>query len=175
MRGKAKGALRVTLPAVLAALGVLFLYLSSMAPTGRWGLVAVAGLLPAAAVVSLDLWAGFATYAVTGVLGFFLAPDKLNILLYLLFFGIYPMVKSLAEHIKPVWLRYLAKLAFFNGILTLFLVAFSGLFLPALPAAAAERTWLLYPIGSAVFLVYDLGFTKLVALYVARVDKSIKR
>ena len=57
MRRRSKAA-QAAYPAVLGALAVVLVYLASVAPTGSWGIVAAAGLLPAAAVISVGLKAG---------------------------------------------------------------------------------------------------------------------
>ena len=49
--------------------------------------------------MSAGLKAGFFCYGATGLLGLLLVPDKANALLYLLFFGLWPMLKSLLERI----------------------------------------------------------------------------
>ena len=82
------GASRVALVGVLAALSLIALYLSAVSPTARMGIVAIAGLFPAGAVVSAGLKAGFFCYGAAGLLGLLLVPDKANALLYLLFFGL---------------------------------------------------------------------------------------
>ena len=79
------GAGRVALVGVLAALSLIALYLSAVSPTARMGIVAIAGLFPAGAVVSAGLKAGFFCYGAAGLLGLLLVPDKANALLYLLF------------------------------------------------------------------------------------------
>lgn len=168
-----KRAIYITLPAILAGIGLLLLYLSALVPSGRWAVVAVAGLLTAMAVIVTGLWGGVACYAATGLLGLLLVPDRLNVLLYLLFFGIYPVVKSLLERIRPHWLGFWGKLAFFNGVLTVFLLAFSALFLPALPETLTGHVWLLYLAGNVAFVVYDFGFTKLISFYGERLSKAV--
>ena len=50
---KKSAASKVAYPAILAALAVALVYLASIVPTGSWGIVAAAGLLPAAAVISV--------------------------------------------------------------------------------------------------------------------------
>ena len=67
MRGS-RGVYRVALTAVLAAVSLILLYLSALLPTGRMGIVALAGLTPAAAVVSSGVGAGVLCYAGTGLL-----------------------------------------------------------------------------------------------------------
>ena len=70
------GASRVALVGVLAALSLIALYLSAVSPTARMGIVAIAGLFPAGAVVSAGLKAGFFCYGAAGLLGLLLVPDK---------------------------------------------------------------------------------------------------
>ena len=127
------GAGRVALVGVLAALSLIALYLSAVSPTARMGIVAIAGLFPAGAVVSAGLKAGFFCYGAAGLLGLLLVPDKANALLYLLFFGLWPMLKSLLERIPVRPLEWLCKLAVFNAVLTLFWFGLHSLFLPFLP------------------------------------------
>lgn len=165
---------RVALPAVLAALSLIFLYGSALLPTGRMGLVAVAGLFPAAAVISGGVGAGAFCYAGTAILGLLLLPDKGNALLYLLFFGLYPLVKFGIERLRKLPVELLLKLVFLNAMLTVFWFGLRTVFLSALPLPT-ETSWLVYLAGNAVFLIYDFGFTKLIAFYIQRVDKVLKR
>lgn len=169
-----KSASRVALTAVLCALSVVVLYLSCIVPTARAGVVAVAGLMPAAAVVSAGPGAGALCYAGTGILGLLLAPDKGNALLYLLFFGSYPLVKYGIERLRKLPLELVLKLCFFNAVQTFFLFALKDLFLAAVPVGDTAL-WLMYLAGNAAFLLYDFGFTKLIAFYVARVDTPLRR
>lgn len=65
-------------------------------------------------------------------------PDKANALLYLLFFGLWPMLKSLLERIPAGLLEWLCKLAVFNAVLSLFWFGRTACFcLPAGDAASA--------------------------------------
>ena len=168
------GASRVALVGVLAALSLIALYLSAVSPTARMGIVAIAGLFPAGAVVSAGLKAGFFCYGAAGLLGLLLVPDKANALLYLLFFGLWPMLKSLLERIPVRPLEWLCKLAFFNVVLTFCWFVLRDVLLAGLPAVF-EQLWVLYVGGNVVFLIYDYGFSKLVMFYAARIDKAIRR
>lgn len=172
---QAGGAYRVALVGVLAALSLVFLLLSAFVPSGRLGLVAVAGVIPAGAVVSAGLASGFLCYGVTGLLGLLLLPVKSNALLYLLFFGLYPMIKSLIEGVRRLPLELLLKLAFFNLILTVFWFGLSGVFLPFLPAVLRGSAWAVYAAGNVVFLIYDFGFSKLIAFYIQRIDRVLRK
>ena len=158
---------RIALGGVLAALSLVLLYLSCLAPTGRIGIVAVAGLVPAVGVVSGGLGAGFLCYGAAGILGLILVPDKGCALLYAAFFGLYPMVKSAVERLRKLPLELLLKLVFFNAVLTVFLFGLSGLLFPLLPELL-QKPLPLYLAGNAAFLIYDYGFSKLITYYAAR-------
>lgn len=168
------GAGRVALVGLLTALSVVVLYLAALAPTGRLGIVAIAGLMPAAAVVSAGLPAGALCYVATGILGLLVVPNPGNALLYLMLFGLYPLVKCLIEGLRRMPLEWLCKLAFFNAALTLCWLFARAVLLSGLPTFF-EQIWILYLAGNIVFVVYDLGLSRVIALYAKRIDKFVHR
>ncbi|WP_317380614.1 hypothetical protein [uncultured Intestinimonas sp.] len=174
MRGRTSYAGRLALSALLTALSLVILWGAAMAPWGRMGLVALAGLTPAAAVISGGPAAGGLCWAGTGILALLLLPDKGCGLLYLLFFGLYPLVKYAAERLSRRPLELLVKLAFFNAALTVLWFGLRAVFLWGLPQAEGLG-WLLYPVGNGIFLAYDYGFSRLIAFYIARVDRPLRR
>ena len=101
-------------------------------------------------------------------------PDKANALLYLLFFGLWPMLKSLLERLPGRPAEWAGKLAVFNAVLTLCWFGLKALFLPFLPSALTAA-WMVYAAGNVAFVIYDIGFSKLIAFYVARVDKVLRK
>lgn len=164
---------KVAYPAILGALSLVLVYLASIVPTGNWGLVALAGVLPAAVVVSVGLYAGGLCWLAVSILAFLLIPDKFCVLLYAALFGLYPMVKALIERLRNKPLEYLLKLAFFNASFTLIYVVMKQAVLASLPQALSV-VWLLYLAGNVVFLLYDYGFGKLISLYIVRVHRSMR-
>lgn len=166
-------AAKVAFPAILGAVSLVFLYVASVVPTGNWGVVAVAGLLPAAAVISAGLKAGFLCWAGVSVLAFLLLPGKFCALLYCVLFGLYPMVKALIERIQRKALEYVLKLVFFNAAFTLIYHVMRAAVLDSLPSVMSV-VWLLYLVGNVVFLVYDFGFSKLIGLYIMRFGRMMK-
>ncbi len=169
-----RSASRVALGGVFAALSFLLLYVATLMPSGRIGMVAVAGLIPAAGVISGGLSAGFLCYGATALLGMLLLPDKGCALLYALFFGLYPMVKYAVERLRKLPVELLLKLAFFNLILVVFLFGFSALLFPLLPALM-HTPLPLFGVGNVVFLVYDYGFSKLITYYASRIRKARRK
>ena len=149
---------RTAVAGVLAAGSLAVLWLACMVPSGRIGLTGAAGLFPVAAVLAAGRAAGY----------LFLLPDKGVALLYLIFLGLYPVVKNNIEGLRRLPLEWLCKLACFNAALSLFWFALRALFLPDPPVWLGERTWLLYLAGNLIFVLYDVGLSRLIALVMAR-------
>lgn len=164
---------KIAYAAILGALALILVYAGSIAPTGNWGIVAAAGLFPAAAVVSVGLKAGFLCWAGASILAFLLVPDKFCVLLFAALFGLYPMVKSLVERLRRRPLEYLLKLAFFNASFTLIYLIMRGAVADSLPSVLSSAVWILYLAGNVVFLLYDFGFSRLIAVYIARVHRVV--
>ena len=148
-------AARTALVGVLSAGSLALLWLAGIAPSGRLGLAAAAGLFPLAAVLAAGRGAGCLCWAAGSVLGLILLPDK-----GVAFFGIYPVVKSRLEQLS-LWLAWVCKLGYFNAVLALFWFLLRGLFLPSVPAWLSA-SWMVFALGSAVFVLYDVGLTRLI-------------
>ena len=88
--------------------------------------------------------------------------------------GLWPMLKSLLERIPARPLEWLCKLAVFNAVLSLFWFGLHSLFLPFLPETL-QAPWMVYAAGNAAFVIYDVGFSKLISFYVARVDRVLRK
>lgn len=166
---------RAAFPALLGALSLAVLYGAALVPSGKAGLAAVAGLGPCAATASIGMAAGFLCWGGVSLLALLLLPDKLCALLFAAFFGLYPMVKALAERLKKVG-EWLVKLAFFDAVF-LSLALFTDL-LAAESGQPMPVSWVLAAIcaaASGIFWIYDVGLTRLICLYLARVDKAVRR
>lgn len=159
---------------MLSGLSLVILYVSSLTPMGRIGVVAIAGLVPAAAVISMNMKSGFFCYVVTSCLAFILVPDKSNVLLFILFFGIYPVVKYLCERVPQLMVGWVLKIAFFCCVLAVFWFGLRSVFLPFLPASL-DGWQKVFGVGIVVFVIYDMGFSKLISSYCARVDKYLQK
>lgn len=160
----------LTLSALFSALSIVSMLLASIWPTGQLGFAAFASLFVAAAIVESGIRYGVCVYIVSSALAALLLPVKTVPLIFALFFGYYPVVKRLAERIKRAPLRWVPKLVVFNAALTVlwFLVgALTFDFADTVPGTA-----LTYLAGNAVFILFDYGFSKVIALYGERVSKK---
>lgn len=164
---------RVALSAMLSACSLVILYVAGYFPSGKMGMAAAAGLFPAAAVASCGFGAGFLCYAGTAALALLLVPDKNVALIYLLFFGMYPMIKGLIEGLHRLVPELIIKLLLFNAYAVLLARVFTGLFTEMIPAGNWSAGIMLLA-ANVVFLIYDYGFSKVITFYCLRIDRVMK-
>ncbi|MBQ7173650.1 MAG: hypothetical protein IJR88_06005 [Clostridia bacterium] len=167
---------KLTVSALLVALGVLFLYLGSLLDVLDLSTAALASLLVAYSVLELSgpypyfLWLG------TSLLGLLLLPQKSPALFYALFAGYYPIVKAIFEKKLPGWLAWILKILVFH----VSLAAFAGvlkLFFPGELSTYFEKPWLplaLYGLSLVCFVLFDLLLSRLIPLYYNRLQKYLR-
>lgn len=159
---------RIALAGVLAAGAVALLWLACLAPSGRIGLAAVAGLFPVAAVLAADQKAGYLCWAASGLLGLILLPDKGLALLYLIFLGLYPVGKARIESMRRLPLEWVCKLVFFNAVFVFAWLTMRAVFLPSLPQWMETRGWIVCLLANVIFILYDIGLSRLIGFLMRR-------
>ena len=159
----------LALCALFSALVYIFLYIASIWPTGQLGFVAAASLFVAAAVIEAGAVPALYVFIVSAALSLLLTPGRSPPLLFISFFGYYPIVKSLVERLRWVVLQWALKLLVFNISLTVvwfifkeWVYDFSGLNIHIV---------LVYLGGSAVFVLFDYGFSKVIWFYINRIAR----
>ncbi len=159
---------RVALAGIVCALSFIAMLLTVI-PVTEIALPAIAGALLILLVIELGVKWGFLGYVVVAILSLLMAPSIESRVLFVLFFGYYPVLKALLERIPFRFVGWLLKFLVFNataigGYLLLMRVllvvdpadfVLFGVFLPGVFLLA----------GNVVFLLYDIGLTRWISLY----------
>lgn len=161
----------LALSGVLAAVSVALVYFSALIPAGRISLLALAGLVPALAVIHGDLHYGIMVYVAAAVLSALLVPVKGCVAAYVLLFGHYAVLKSLFERAPTRLIEWLMKLAMFNFLLTALVFGMRALFLQTVNLDSFV-IWIVYVVGNAVFVIYDIAYSMLIMTYNNRRKKK---
>jgi len=157
----------------MTACSVVLLYLASLLPVQRLGIVAISSLFGIAAVIEAGLAADVFVFIGSSLVGWLVVPDKSVILIYTLFLGYYPIVKSLAEKLGKPAAQWCIKLAVFNAALSAAWFLFSSLVFA--PGIHKLGTAVVFIAGNAAFILYDIGLTKLISFYIVRISKNIRK
>lgn len=168
---------RVALCAVTAALSVVMMLLTSVIPFGTYVFPGIAGSFLVIIVIELNSKWALGVYAVTALLGFFLAGDKEAAVCYILLLGYYPVLKNLIERrVRQRFLRIVIKLIVFNA------AAVGTFFITTLLFAVPAEEYTLFGVymplvflaaGNLVFFLYDIVLTRFVMLYVQKLRSRV--
>ena len=92
-----KPTFKIALCAIIAALAVMLMLITSLIPVGTYALPCFAGALLIAIVIEYGAKWALGVYAVVSVLSFFVAGDKEAVLYFAMLFGYYPVLKAFIE------------------------------------------------------------------------------
>ena len=143
-----------------------------------YALPAIAGILTALAVIEISNKWGWLVYAATSLLSVILPNDKEAVLLYIFFFGFYPILKSHLEKLKSRPLEYTLKLILFNVCVVV--AVWLATVVLGIPFEMIEGIgkWtipLLLVMGNIVFILYDFALTGVISQYLHRLHPRIRK
>lgn len=153
---------------VLLGLNQLFIILSSVIETNTLLLMMAASLLVGVVIIEFGSKSGITFYAASCILGFFLTFNKVEIFTYIIFFGLYSIVKHLVEyrtHNKVT--EYVIKFIFFNiSLIVLYFVVRMFITL--------KIVWWMVIGAEFLFLIYDYAFTVFINYYMDKIRPKLK-
>ena len=167
---------KITLCAMMAALSTAVMLLSFF-PYFIYAIPAVAGLFIMVAVIEIDCKWAFGTYLVSAILVFLLA-DPESRLLYIFFFGYYPIAKALIERIKNPIIEWPIKAVIFNTSVLLVYFVFAKMFGISMEEFGQWGKYgalALLGLGNIVFILYDIAVSRMAMFYFVVIQPKIKR
>ena len=161
-----------------AALSVVIMLLT-VVPVMTYAAPMLAGMLLLLIVIETDKKWGYAIFAVVAVLSALLATDKQAVILYIMFFGHYPVTKALIEgKIKSRAVEWLVKFLVFNvTMISAYLLVVQVFAFPMEEIGDMGKygSLILLAVGNIVFPVYDITMTRLVLIYDLRLRKVVRK
>ncbi len=160
---------QIAIGGVFSALCLLFMFMSAVVPLASFAMPMLAGAALAVVVVENGAKTAVLVYISVSILSVFIVPDLDAKLLFIAFFGYYPVVEPHLDKISQLWLRLGSKLLIFNASMIAWYVV--SIQLTGTDEALAEidafREWL--PVFCAglnfTFLVYDIALRRYTKLY----------
>ena len=156
-----KGIKKTALSAILAALAVVILYAGSLFGKIDIATAAAASLCVMITSGEFGYKRAFAVYLVTAVLSLIIVPSKTAAILFTVFFGLYPIVKSYSEARFGKNISYAAKYIYLNLAMAVLFVLVC-VFFKILPM-------LFYPViilvVNVLLAVYDRVLTWIMSVY----------
>jgi len=154
---------------LLAALGVLCVYLSSYLPTNKIFLQAVATCLIMVGIMVTGVKNSLAIYSATSILSLLLCGIRLTTISYIIFFGLYGFVKHYIEGLNKRGVEYALKLIYCN-LCIFVLFAVYKLFLPTLFDFKISLYILIFA-AQFIFLIYDYALSAFITYFKKKFPK----
>lgn len=163
---------------IVAAVSLVLMISVAIIPFLTYALPAVAGLFIVFIVIEIDKKWAFGVYCTVAILGMLLVPDKEVAVMYLAFFGYYPIFKALIESKMPIVFEWIIKVCAF--ILTMvaayaLMIKFMGVTIDETEEFGMMAYPVLLGMGTLAFVLYDVALTKIVTLYLMKWQKHFKR
>ena len=150
-----------------------------------YALPALAGMLTMFSVVELDKKWSTGVYTAVSLISLLLVPNKEAAVLYVAFFGYYPILKAILESKLPKAPEYIVKFLVFNiSVIAAYAVLIKILGMPfdelmGLTEDSGLLTKYAAPVmlilGNIVFITYDIALTRIVTAYLRVWQKKFRK
>ncbi len=155
---------------MVAALAVVLMFFTGVFPFATYALPALAGLLMVVIVIDFDIKWALSVYAAVSILSLLITPDREAAIMFIAFFGYYPILKSVYEKIKSRIIEWVLKILTFNVAVVGAYYAIVNFFgMPDIMSEIEEMgkygLWIFLGLANITFLIYDIAITKIITLY----------
>jgi len=168
-----KSTREIALAGILTSLSTVALILENIAPTGKLGFYVFAGFLTSVVIMECGLSYGWISFGATSLIAFILVPEKTAVIPYVLFFGIYSIMKNYIERINKLLVELILKFVFFN--LSLFFMWNIAKFF--IPDTVFEKLpfFVVLILLQLVFFAFDWIFSLWTLFYLEKLRPKIRR
>ena len=98
---KIKRSAQVALCGMMAALCMLLMFMTGLIPFATYAIPALAGILMIVIVVETNAKWALLVYIAVSLLSIFITPDREAAMMFIAFFGHYPILKLYLERVRP--------------------------------------------------------------------------
>ena len=158
--------------ALLSALGVVILYVGGIIEVLDISMAVIASLTCVVAVIELGGAAPWLVFCATSILSLIVIPQKLPAVMYLLFFGFYPIIKEKLERIKNRPLLWIIKIAIFNAAILAVMAVSKWFFSIETSIFALEIAF--FSLANLTLILYDIAMTRVITFYIFRLRKRLR-
>ncbi|MBQ3151448.1 MAG: hypothetical protein IJB86_09420 [Clostridia bacterium] len=171
--------IKIAVGGIMAALSLVFLFLFSVFPSATLAAPAVASILTVLAVLELNKKWAVGVFAAVSILSVLIIPSKEAAILYVVFFGYYPILKSVLESkIHKKWLEMIIKTVMFCVIMFVsyaLMIRFVGIEFDEIQKYGMAAVPALLGLGAVAFIGYDYCLTLFVSEYIRKWQKRFNK
>ena len=162
---------RITLSGILLAFTVICVFLAAVLPTSKLSLYALSSLFMSVIIIEFGTKAGWAFYLASAILSALLVP-RLEVIPFVVFFGIYGLIKLYIERLNSRITEYILKFAYFNICLILGLFFLKEIILNGVNLSAP--VYIVAAVLEVVFVIYDYIYTLFIRFYGTQLKQRLR-
>ncbi len=163
-----KSAFNVAFGGIVSALCLVLEFAVGILPVFLYVFPMICSILMYILYTECGLKTSLCAYVGVSVLSLFMCPDKEAAMMFVMFFGYYPILRVYIQKLKPKLLKTLLKFATFNMAMVLAYVIIIFVFGITETDMMGELSWfwiLLLLAGNVVFAMFDVLLDRLLYIY----------
>ncbi len=165
-----KKSFKIAFSSMVVALSLLSMFLAGIFPFAEYTFPAISGILLTVLVIHFGYRYSLLAYLAISILSLILTPNKEAAVLFVGFFGYYPIIKALFERIKNVAMSFVVKILAFNiSVVLCYFVMINIFSMTELISDFEFIEYGLFAIGvvaNITFIIYDLAVSRIISYYV---------
>lgn len=166
-----KKSTQIAIGGVFSALCLLLMFLTGLVPFATYALPAIAGAMLVAVVVENGRKTAVLVYISVSLLSLLIVPDREAALMFLAFFGYYPIIKQPIERVGSRLVQLLLKLLLFNAAIVGSFWVVIHVFgiaemMSDLGGFGQYSALVLLLVGNVVFVMYDYILSRYTEIYI---------
>lgn len=156
---------------IAGSLCLLLMFLTGLFPFATYALPAMAGTLLVVVVLEYNRATAVMVYVSVALLSLFITPDKEAAMMFLVFFGYYPIVKGAIEKLRNRLLETVIKFVLFNGtVISAYLIAANllgmGYLMEGVYDYGRYGVYALLLAANLMFSCFDRALTGVITTYI---------
>ena len=167
-----KSVKKLALSGVYLALTLVFIMAGSFMPGIEMTLLAAATAVGTFVIIETGVKNGILFFAAASILGFIIVPNKLAMIPYIMFFGLYPAVKYFAEKLEKAAAQLTVKFAYFITVLLIAYFMLFDVFFGSLDLPEWMPVFAVIPAALILFVILDAALTAIINIYFKRVHSK---
>ncbi|NFA08110.1 hypothetical protein EXM55_01865 [Clostridium botulinum] len=158
---------------IFTAISFLLIYLSTILPVNKLSLLATASAIIPIAIISTNAKNGFLVYLSTSILcSIVVGISRISVIFYIVFFGLYGIIKYYIERLNKLYIEIIIKFAFFNICLIVLLYIYK-LFFQGI-TIINKYIYMYFIVAQIAFIVFDYVLTLFIFYINKHFIKNIK-
>ncbi|MBR5246366.1 MAG: hypothetical protein IKV25_03215 [Clostridia bacterium] len=178
MNMRKKISIKVSLGGVIAAISLLLMLVAGVTTSLVYAIPMITGAFLMVLVIEFGARFAALEYIAISIISMLLLGNKEAAIMYVAFFGYYPIIKSFIEKISNKTVTWIVKYLLFNISMVASYFIVSKIFMITfddLEDFGKYAMLVLLLIGNILFVLYDIMLTRLVTIYIYRWQKYVKR